>query len=91
MQAPVLPSLLTLRYLKETWRDTEVAGLAVWFRVHQLCMGLCLVCTLIGVILIASDRGLAAYENWDLLKKNPHPGSDASFPVDGNVAGLART
>ena len=64
--------MLFARYMKETWRSKTVLGAAVWFRIHQVMMTLTFLLTLIGFIVISSEKGFLAYTP-EFIAENPHP------------------
>lgn len=60
------------RYMKETWRADTILGAAVWFRIHQPLMTLTVVFSVVGFIVIASEKGFLDY-SLETISKNAHP------------------
>lgn len=60
------------RYFKETWKGKQFCSKDIWFRFHQLLMGLTVVLTLIAIIIIFIDRGTAPFGT-EAIKENAHP------------------
>eukprot|EP00094_Tigriopus_californicus_P009690 TCALIF_09341-PA protein Name:"Similar to CG8399 Putative ferric-chelate reductase 1 homolog (Drosophila melanogaster)" AED:0.04 eAED:0.07 QI:0/0/0/0.66/1/1/3/0/663 len=60
------------RYFKETWKGKQFCSKDIWFRFHQLLMGLTVILTLIAIIIIFIDRGTAPFGT-EAIKENAHP------------------
>ena len=52
--------------------ERKLFGSAIWFRLHQLFVGLAILLTLVGFVVIGADRGTAPLLP-ERLRMNPHP------------------
>merc|ERR1719219_1144631 len=62
--------MLMARYYKKTWTSVKPLDKDLWFRLHQFFMYSAVVLTVIGIIIIVVDKGLAPFEGVNI---NPHP------------------
>jgi hypothetical protein len=64
-------AILLVKYYKRMWPNTKVCGAPLWLAVHRCLMLICLVCTLIGFILIFIHVG--GYSQMPDYPEKAHP------------------
>ncbi len=58
----------------------QFAGKDLWFRLHQLQVGLAVFFALVGAIIIFADEGFFSY-NADFISEHPHPATGGAVLV----------
>lgn len=64
--------MLMARYYKKTWKSIKPGGKDLWFRLHQLFMGLTVLLTLAGFFVMIAKEGVGPL-SIEEIKINPHP------------------
>ena len=63
--------MLLSRYYKQTFKAIRVFQKDVWYRFHQFFMGLAVLLTITGLVVIVVDRGVEPL-HWERVRVNPH-------------------
>ena len=63
--------MLMARYYKQTWISVKPFGKDLWFRVHQVCMGLVVILTFLSFFIMLAVKKGAPFDP-EALRINPH-------------------